>query len=100
MLVCSSAHVASTPALGLPEPLADSVDLERRFGASMSDDAVNIVSSVFPEFLQASFDAVTNVYLMHELPPEVRTRILAEIARVVRPDGLVVVADSLQGGQG
>ncbi len=38
------------------------LDLERRFGAPMSDEAVNIVSSVFPEFLQASFDAVTERY--------------------------------------
>jgi protein-tyrosine phosphatase len=38
------------------------LDLERRFGAPMSDEAVNIVSSVFPEFLQASFDAVAERY--------------------------------------
>jgi ubiquinone/menaquinone biosynthesis C-methylase UbiE len=36
------------------------------------------------------------VFLLHELPAEVRARILAEMARVVRPGGLVVVADSLQ----
>ena len=33
---------------------------------------------------------------MHELPADVRARILTETARVVRPGGLVVVADSLQ----
>ena len=49
-------------------------------------------------FLDASFDVVTSVYLLHEVPPEVRTRVLAEMRRVVRPGGLVVVADSIQLG--
>ena len=47
-------------------------------------------------FLDASFDVVTSVYLLHEIPAEVRTRVLQEIARVVRPGGTVVVADSIQ----
>jgi ubiquinone/menaquinone biosynthesis C-methylase UbiE len=47
-------------------------------------------------FPEGHFDAVTNVYLLHELPPEVRARVLREMARVVRPGGLAVVGDSLQ----
>jgi ubiquinone/menaquinone biosynthesis C-methylase UbiE len=47
-------------------------------------------------FLDGSFDAVTSIYLLHEVPAEVRVRILREMARVVRPSGLVVVADSIQ----
>jgi ubiquinone/menaquinone biosynthesis C-methylase UbiE len=47
-------------------------------------------------FGDGEFDAVTNVYLMHEVPDQVRARILEEMARVVRPGGLVVVADSIQ----
>src|SRR5262249_18959420 len=47
-------------------------------------------------FLDASFDVVTSVYLLHEIPAEVRERVLREMARVVRPGGLVVVADSIQ----
>ena len=38
------------------------LDLERRFGAPMTDEAVRIVSSVFPEFLQTSFDVITARY--------------------------------------
>src|SRR5712671_3521074 len=53
----------------------------------------NAESLPFPD---GHFDAATNVFLLHELPAEVRARILAEMARVVRPGGLVVVADSLQ----
>ncbi|MGZ6126129.1 MAG: class I SAM-dependent methyltransferase, partial [Myxococcales bacterium] len=47
-------------------------------------------------FLDDSFDAVTSIYLLHEVPAEVRARILAEMARVARPSGLVVAADSVQ----
>ena len=47
-------------------------------------------------FLDASFDAATSVFLLHEVPAEVRARVLAEMARVVRPGGLVAVADSIQ----
>ena len=47
-------------------------------------------------FVDGHFDVVTNVFLMHELPSDVRARVLSEMARVVRPGGLVVVADSVQ----
>ena len=47
-------------------------------------------------FLDESFDAVTSAYLLHEVPPEVRARVLAEMARVLRPGGIAVVADSIQ----
>jgi ubiquinone/menaquinone biosynthesis C-methylase UbiE len=47
-------------------------------------------------FLDASFDVVTSAYLLHEVPAEVRARVLVEMARVVRPGGVLVVADSIQ----
>ncbi len=46
----------------------------------------------------ASFDAVSCIYLFHELPPKVRPRVAAEMARVVKPGGVVVLADSIQAG--
>ena len=46
--------------------------------------------------LDGSFDVATSVFLLHEVPGDVRERVLAEMARVVRPGGLVVVADSIQ----
>lgn len=45
-----------------------------------------------------SLDLATSVYLFHELPPPVRRRAAAEIARVLRPGGLFVFVDSLQTG--
>lgn len=46
----------------------------------------------------ASQDIVTSVFLFHELPPEVRRTVAAEMARVLKPGGLLVFIDSLQFG--
>lgn len=44
------------------------------------------------------FDVVASIYLFHELPPRVRPIVAGEAARLVKPGGLVVLADSLQFG--
>lgn len=46
----------------------------------------------------ASQDILTTVFLFHELPPEVRRTVAAEMARVLKPGGLLVFVDSLQMG--
>lgn len=46
----------------------------------------------------ASQDIVTTIFLFHELPPEVRRRVAGEMARVLKPGGLLVFIDSLQMG--
>ena len=46
----------------------------------------------------ASQDAVTCIYLFHELPPKVRKIVVAEIARVLKPGGITVMVDALQTG--
>ena len=46
----------------------------------------------------ASADIVTSIFLFHELPPDVRRQVTAEIARVLKPGGLFVFIDSLQMG--
>ena len=49
-------------------------------------------------FDDASLDLVVSSFLLHELPKEIRARVLAEMARVAKPGGLVVIVDSLQKG--
>jgi ubiquinone/menaquinone biosynthesis C-methylase UbiE len=46
----------------------------------------------------ASQDIITTVFLFHELPPEVRRHVVTEMARVLKPGGLLVFIDSLQMG--
>lgn len=49
-------------------------------------------------FVAGKFDLVYSCFLFHELPLEVRRRVFAESARVLRADGVVGVVDSLQSG--
>ncbi len=49
-------------------------------------------------FEDEAFDAATCIYLFHELPPKVRREAAGEIARVVKPGGLFLFADSAQTG--
>lgn len=45
-----------------------------------------------------SQDVVTCIYLFHELPPKIRAQAAAEMARVLKPGGILVFMDSLQYG--
>lgn len=45
-----------------------------------------------------SQDIATTIFLFHELPPDVRRRVAAEMARVLKPGGILVFIDSLQMG--
>jgi ubiquinone/menaquinone biosynthesis C-methylase UbiE len=45
-----------------------------------------------------SIDAITSVFLFHELPPKIRRLVLKECARVLKPGGRLVLVDSLQPG--
>lgn len=44
----------------------------------------------------ASQDAVTSIFMMHELPPVVRRTVIGECARVLKRGGRLVIVDSLQ----
>jgi ubiquinone/menaquinone biosynthesis C-methylase UbiE len=45
-----------------------------------------------------SCDAVTSIFMLHELPPEVRRTVIGEAARVLKPGGRLILMDSLQHG--
>jgi ubiquinone/menaquinone biosynthesis C-methylase UbiE len=47
-------------------------------------------------FPDSSQDAVTSIFLFHELPPKVRRGALRECARVLKPGGRLIIQDSLQ----
>jgi ubiquinone/menaquinone biosynthesis C-methylase UbiE len=60
-------------------------------------DIVNGAAEQAP-FADASVDAATCVYLFHELPPRVRRDVAREVARILKPGGVFVLADSIQMG--
>jgi ubiquinone/menaquinone biosynthesis C-methylase UbiE len=45
-----------------------------------------------------SHDAVTSIFMFHELPPKVRRDAFREFARILKPGGRIVLVDSLQLG--
>jgi ubiquinone/menaquinone biosynthesis C-methylase UbiE len=45
-----------------------------------------------------SIDAITSVFLLHELPSKIRRLVFIECARVLKPGGRLVLVDSLQPG--
>jgi ubiquinone/menaquinone biosynthesis C-methylase UbiE len=63
---------------------------ERKLGAAAElhlGDATQML------FGAATFDLVTVVFVLHEMPPELRPAILQECRRVVKPDGCIMLID-------
>lgn len=73
------------------------VEARRLIGRTARVKLIEGAAETLP-FEVASLDLVTSSFLMHELPPEIRAKVLTEIVRVVKPDGLVVIVDSMQKG--
>lgn len=74
------------------------VDAAReRLGAWKQADLVVGAAEQTP-FADGAFESASCVYLFHELPPRVRREVARELARVVKPGGVFVLADSLQWG--
>jgi ubiquinone/menaquinone biosynthesis C-methylase UbiE len=84
-----------TIALDLSEPY-----LDRARKALHGHDKVEFVAAPAEKMpLKASsVDAAVSVYVFHELPPKVRAGVAKEIARVLKPGGIFVLADSIQYG--
>jgi ubiquinone/menaquinone biosynthesis C-methylase UbiE len=56
-------------------------------------EAANAESLPYPDH---SFDVVTSIFMMHELPRSVRRTVLGEMRRVLAPGGLLVLEDAAQ----
>jgi ubiquinone/menaquinone biosynthesis C-methylase UbiE len=103
--VGSLAKAAGVPTPPLPAALREAVET---FSAAEDEETRYVPSLGRCEFVQAaaesmpfpdeSFDAVTCVYLFHELPPAVRREAAREAARVLKPGGVFILADSIQLG--
>jgi ubiquinone/menaquinone biosynthesis C-methylase UbiE len=85
------------PATGLDLSPAYCDEARKRLADWPQVEIVNGAIEQAP-FEDATFDAATCVYLFHELPPRVRRDAAREIARIVKPGGVFVLADSIQTG--
>lgn len=91
--VVAAAHPEAT-VVGLdlsPEMLAVGREKLARLGVRRAH-LVRADAGTLP-FRRAAFDVVTVSYGLHELPTAVRERAVREVARVLRPDGRLLVAE-------
>jgi len=69
----------------------------QRLAKHARTDFVEANAEALP-FKDAAFDIVVCVYLFHELPRRVRSLVMNEIQRVLKPGGLFIFVDSIQLG--
>jgi ubiquinone/menaquinone biosynthesis C-methylase UbiE len=81
--------------LDLSRPYLD--EARRQLKGLRGAELIEAAAEAMP-LAAASVDIVTSIFLFHELPPEVRRKVAAEMARVLKPGGILVVLDSLQMG--
>ena len=72
----------------------DLLDDPRR--ESPSPPEVDVANAESLPFSDGSFDVVTSIFMLHELPRRVRRNVLAEMRRVLAPGGLLVLEDAAQ----
>lgn len=102
-VACGTGRTLSQIARALPNAKLYGLDLSpyyvRQAGECLTSlDDVSLVADnaeAMP-FSDGWFDIVTCTYLFHELPRNARRNVLAEIRRVLKPGGLVVLEDSAQ----
>ncbi len=99
-LACGSGAFLENLAATFPRARLAGVDLSTSYLAeTRRASKVTALAQANAErlpFADGALDAVTCIYLFHELPPRVRPRVAAEIARVLKPGGVLAFADSIQ----
>lgn len=102
-LACGTGRFLGFLRRTLPEADLFGVDLSPFYidhARAELSDAPNVELSVQNaeslEFAEGHFDAVTAVFLFHELPADARRRVVAEAFRVLRPGGVLVIGDAIQ----
>ena len=73
-----------------PRQVARARSKARRAGVGVDFQLAVMENLPFPD---ESFDTVTSTLMMHHLPADVRLQGLTEIARVLRPEGRLIIAD-------
>ena len=99
-LACGSGAFLKDLRAAFPRAHVFGLDLSAAYlgeaGRRSSASRVQALAERLP-FADASLDGIACVYLFHELPPKIRPLVAAEIARVLKPGGVLAFADSVQG---
>ena len=98
-VACGSGAFLADLRAAFPRAGVSGIDLSFAYAheaAGRSGAPVAQASAERLPFADASLDAVSCIYLFHELPPRVRSVVAAEFARVLKPGGVLAFADSIQ----
>lgn len=100
---CGTGRTILQVASALPELRITGADLSPYYLEVARENCARHPNTAFFEangeelpFRDGYFDVVTSTFVMHELPRSVRRQAFAEMHRVLRPGGLLLVEDSLQ----
>lgn len=104
-VACGTGRFLRQVRLAYPALVLKGLDLSRSYldearkhlGGLRSAELIEAPAEKMP-LADASADIVTCTFLYHELPPDVRRQVTAEIARILKPSGMLVFLDSLQMG--
>jgi ubiquinone/menaquinone biosynthesis C-methylase UbiE len=99
-VACGTGRTLHQLAVAHPELRLYGVDLSpayvRLARRRLAEVALAVENAEALPFADAAFDAVTSVYLFHELPRNARRNVAREMFRIVRPGGTVIIEDSAQ----
>jgi ubiquinone/menaquinone biosynthesis C-methylase UbiE len=104
-VACGTGRTLKLIRAALPQASLFGVDLSPAY-LRKANQLLSQIPGELPQLLQANaeelpyldnyFHAVTCVFLFHELPPEVRQRVIEQSYRVIQPGGVFVICDSIQ----
>lgn len=103
-IACGTGRAGEQVLRALPDASYTGVDLSpfyvdvarERLAARGREVSLVVANAEALPLPDASFDVVFSVYLFHELPRNARRKVWAEMRRVLRPGGCLVIEDSLQ----
>lgn len=72
------------------------VSFARDLLAPLPRTNVDVANAEALPYADGSFDVVTSIFMLHELPRRVRRTVLGEMHRVLKPGGLLVLEDAAQ----
>lgn len=104
-VACGTGRFLRQVRLAFPALKLSGIDLSSTYLAEAARHMAGVRPAEFVDgnaetipLADATQDIVSCIFLFHELPPLVRRRVAAEMARVLKPGGLLVFIDSLQMG--
>jgi ubiquinone/menaquinone biosynthesis C-methylase UbiE len=104
-VACGTGRTLKFLRSALPQASLFGTDLSPAY-LRKANQLLSEIPGELPQLLQANaeelpykdnyFHAITCVFLFHELPPDVRQRVIEQCFRVTKPGGVFVICDSIQ----